>query len=485
MERFSELESKIVFDFFEKISQIPRESKKEKKISDYLKSFALERNLEVIQDKSLNIIIKKPASLGYESYPTVILQSHMDMVCEKSEESRHNFETDRIDWIIKDDCIYADKTTLGADNGIGLAYTLAILDSDKINHPAIEAVITSDEETGMTGAKNIDTSLLKGKIFINMDSEEEGQFFLSCSGGNTSSINLDLDLEIIEGLEIDIKVENLVGGHSGMEINKERINANKLVGRILNRLFYADIKFNIISVIGGSKPNVITPHAKLKLIIDNDDFRKVSEEIKYLNQSIKEEYLVSDKNAYINLEEKIINNTKAITYKDSLKVMQLLELLPYGPLHYSLHFDNLVQTSANLGVVKVENGHLNIILSIRSSIESQQQEVIEMCHLIASMVNAKLVNNDFYPGWAYDDNSRIKDLFLESYQDLFKETGKLVAIHAGLECGLFKQNMKDVDFISFGPNMWDVHSANEHVSISSIEKNYKLLVHVLENIKKY
>ncbi len=485
MENFKELASYDVFKFFKEISQIPRESKKETQISNYLKQFGLDRNLEVIQDESLNVIIKKPATTGYENYPTIILQSHMDMVCEKSENSTHNFDTDPIEWDIKGDLIYANQTTLGADNGIGVAYTLAILDSNELKHPAIEAVFTSDEETGMTGAKTIDTNLLKGKIFINIDSEEEGQFFLSCSGGNTSHIKLDCNLVEIEGLALDINVENLVGGHSGMEINKERINANKMIGRILNRLFVKGINFNVISANGGSKSNVITPYAQLKLIVDNNDFDKVTSEIEYLNSALKAEYSISDKDANINLIKKDKVKINVLSNEDSLKVMQLLVLLPYGPLHFSLHFDNLVQTSANLGVVETNDNQLNIVLSIRSSIESQQQEVIEQCQLIASMVGAEFTSDDFYPGWAYDDNSRIKDLFLENYEKLFNKKGELVAIHAGLECGLFKVSMKDVDFISFGPNMWEVHSAQEHVSISSIDRNYKLLISVLEGIEKY
>lgn len=485
MEQFKNLTSAKVFDFFKEISQIPRESKHEEQISNYLKEFALKRKLEVIQDEYLNVIIKKPASAGYENYPTVILQSHMDMVCEKSESSSHNFDKDPIEWKIKDDLIYANQTTLGADNGIGVAYTLAILDSNELKHPAIEALFTSDEETGMTGAKTIDTSLLKGKIFINIDSEEEGQFFLSCSGGNTSYIKLDFNLVEVEGLVLDINIENLVGGHSGMEINKERINANKMIGRILNRLFVKGINFNVISANGGSKSNVITSFAQLKLIIDRNDFDKVNSEIDDLNNALKVEYSISDQDANLNLIKKDIVKTSALSSEDSLKVMQLLALLPYGPLHYSLHFENLVQTSANLGVVEINDNQLNIVLSIRSSIESQQQAVIEQCQLIASMVNAEFTSDEFYPGWVYDDNSRIKDLFLESYEKLFDKKGELVAVHAGLECGLFKVSMKDVDFISFGPNMWEVHSAQEHVSISSIDRNYKLLVSVLEDIEKY
>lgn len=485
MENFKNLKSAQVFKFFKEISLIPRESKKETLISNYLKQFAIDRNLEVIQDENLNIIIKKPATVGYEDYPTVILQSHMDMVCEKSEESNHNFDTDPIEWVIKDDLIYANQTTLGADNGIGVAYSLAMLDSEDLAHPALEAVITSDEETGMTGAKTIDTSLLNGKVFINIDSEEEGQFFLSCSGGNTSSIKLDFNPIEVSGLEIEINVENLVGGHSGMEINKERINANKLMGRILNRLTIKNVNYHIISANGGSKSNVITPFAQLKLVIALEDFALVEEEMADLNQAIAAEFSVSDKNANIKLVKNSEVTTTALSTEESLKVMQLLVLIPYGPLNYSLHFENLVQTSANLGVVDVNTNQLNIVISIRSSIESQQQEVIEKINTIANMVNAEFSSDEFYPGWAYDDNSRIKDIFLSSYEKLFSQKGELVAIHAGLECGLFKQTMKDVDFISFGPNMWEVHSAQEHVSISSIDRNYQLLVDVLAEMKNY
>lgn len=485
MERFKELESYDVFNFFSEISQIPRESKKETLISNYLKEFAEKRDLEVIQDESLNIIIKKPATPGYENYPTVILQSHMDMVCEKKEGSNHDFDKDPIEWVIKDDLIYAKDTTLGADNGIGVAYSLAILDSKDLKHPAIEAVITSDEETGMTGAKSIDTNLLKGKIFINIDSEDEGQFFLSCAGGNTMNIKLPVVKEEVSGLAIQINVEDLVGGHSGMEINKERINANKLNGRILNRLFDKKIKFNIFDVNGGTKSNVITPSARLGLVIDKNDYNLVAEEIAYLNNSIKAEYHSSDPNAQISLVKQEESAKPALNSEDSLKVMKLLVLLPYGPIHYSMQFDDLVQTSGNIGSVNLNDSELDIVLSLRGSIESQKQEEIEKCNLIASLVDAEITSSDFYPGWAYDENSRIKDLFVDNYQKLFDEKGEIVAIHAGLECGLFKEKMENVDFISFGPNMWEVHSAQEHVSISSIDRNYKLLIAVLEDIEKY
>ena len=484
MERFGYLESKEVFKYFSEISQIPRESKHEEKISAYLKEFAKERNLEVIQDEANNIIIKKEGTGLLKEAPIVILQAHMDMVCEKSLTSKHNFATDPIEWLVKDDYLYANETTLGADNGIGVAYALALLAS-QAELPPLEVVLTSDEETGMTGAKNLDLSQLKGKIFINLDTEEEGLFYLSCAGGNYTKLSLPIKYNEVEGLLVEINVCGLLGGHSGQEINKERANASKVLGRYLNCLAQEFINFNLVEIIGGTKTNVITREAKAKLVIANKDYEKIVTILNELNENLKVEYTPQDSDVHLEIEKHKEDSYQAMPLNDSLRVVYALVLLPYGAFYHSQYLDDLVQTSANLGIVQTSTDSVLLGLSLRSSMDSQKQALIEQCDVVAKVVGATIENSNFYPAWAYNQESRIKDLFSKEYQKLFKSDAKSMAIHAGLECGLFKEKLPDVDFISIGPDIQGAHTIEERVSISSTERTWQLLNAVLKAIKEY
>ncbi|MEG0284190.1 MAG: aminoacyl-histidine dipeptidase [Erysipelotrichales bacterium] len=486
MEQFKNLESSKVFDFFHEMSQIPRESKKEEKISNYLKKFAEDRNLWVEQDGENNIIIKKEATASMKSAPTVILQAHMDMVCEKGKDSTHNFDEDPIEWVIKDDYIYANDTTLGADNGIGACFALALLDSSDIEHPALEVVVTTDEETGMTGANFLDTSILDGKIFINIDSEEEGLFFLSCAGGNDTRISIPVNFEMVQGELIEVDVTGLLGGHSGMEIIKERANASKVIGRYLNVLTDNDIDFNLVEVHGGSKMNAITRDAHAKIVVNDGNLAKMEELAEQLRHDLKAEYTPQDPDATINITKKDVGEFNAMSLESSLRVVAGLVLVPFGPQSFSQVMDNLVQTSSNIGVVETTDSSVEFLSGLRSSVTSQKQELVEVHNVIARLIGADIKHGSFYPAWPLDPNSRIKEVFLDTYKDLFNEDATVEAIHAGLECGIFKEKMgEDVDFISFGPNMYDVHTAEEHVSISSIDKNWKFFKKMLANLNNY
>lgn len=486
MDELKKLDSNRVFHFFHEISQVPRESKKEQAISDWLKNFAVERGLEVIQDDVLNVIVKKPATPGMEKAPTVILQGHMDMVCEKTKDSNHNFDTDPIEWVIKGDMIYANNTTLGADNGIGVSYGLALLDSTDIPHPALEVLFTVDEETGMTGAHGLHAEDLDGKVFINIDSEEEGQFFLSCAGGNETRISIPVTFSKAEGTLVNIDIDGLLGGHSGMEIIKDRANASKLMGRFLNMLTENNVDFRLVAVNGGSKMNAITRDSNAKIVIKDTDYTIVEEQVKVLNAALKAEFTPQDSDAKVVATKNETGSFDAMSKEETLNVINGLVLVPNGPTTYSKYIENLVQTSSNLGIVETTDKSVDLVSGLRSSVMSQKAELVEKHNTVGRTIGATVTNSSFYPAWPFNAESRIKDIFVETYKKLFDEEGAIVAIHAGLECGLFKEKMsEDVDFISFGPNMYDVHTAEEHVSISSIDKNWKFIKAVLAEMNNY
>lgn len=486
MEQFKDMESSKVFEMFHELSQVPRESKHEEKVSNWLKEWATKRNLEVIQDDVLNIIIKKSGTGAAKNAPTTVLQAHMDMVCEKGKDSNHDFSKDAIEWVIKDDYIYANNTTLGADDGIGVAYALAVLDDDSIEHPPLEVLITVDEETGMTGANNLDPKALSGKIFINIDSEEEGAFYMSCAGGNNTEISIPVKFEKVAGTLVELEATGLLGGHSGLEIIKDRANASKLMGRMLNMIVEASIEFNLVEINGGTKFNAITRDNLAKIVVDEADIAKIEDLIKTINIALKDEYTPQDPDAHIELRKQDKGTFDAMIKEDTLRVVNGLVLVPNGPTHYSKYIDGLVQTSTNMGIVKTEASKVTFVGCLRSSIISQKQALVEQHNVIGKVINAEVTHSSFYPAWPYKTDSKIKDIFLNDWKKLFNNDAQVVAIHAGLECGIFRERLgSDIDFISFGPDIEGAHTAEEHVSIPSIDRNWKLLKAVLSSIKEY
>lgn len=472
------IESKEIFKWFEEISKIPRESGNEKEISDFLVQFAKERNFEVHRDSVNNVIIKKCGTAGYENKNAVIIQGHMDMVCEKTKDSKHDFRKDAIELIIEGDILRANGTTLGADDGIAIAMGLALLDSKNIPHPPIEFLATTSEETGMDGALAITGEHLNGKTLINIDSEEEGIFLVSCAGGLNTLTEFEIKRENIkkdfESLKIEIS--GLKGGHSGIEIHKQRANAIKIMGRLLYAV-KRDIFLAFIE--GGAKHNAIAKNSEA--IITTRDAEKIKNILEELSKKIKNEYKTEDAQMQIKIE-KIENIKECITKEISDNIIDFMNLAPNGVLYMSREISGLVQTSANNGVLKEENGKLIFTISIRSSLESSTEEIASIVEIASKRTNAKFEKVNWYPAWEFDKNSKIKDIALSVYKKITIKNAKIEAIHAGLECGILKRVLPEVDMISIGPNLYDVHTPTEHLSISSVDRTWKFLKELIINL---
>lgn len=478
------LEPYDVFKYFEDITQIPRGSGNEKGISDYLVNFAKEHNLEVIQDEALNVIIKKPGTPGYENAPTVILQGHMDMVNEKNHNVVHDFQKDPLKLKIEGDMIYASGTTLGSDNGIAVAYALAILASKDIAHPPIEVLLTTDEETGMSGARALNPNHLYGRILINMDDEEEGQLLVSCAGGLRTDIVLPLNFEAVKGEKSAycIKVSGLRGGHSGGEIHKGRGNANKIMGRILYDI-KSSIDFNLCSLNGGAKDNAIPREADAVLVLDKNDLDKLKAEVNKWNVILRNEYKVSDKDVIVALEAADSNFDKSFSKEETKKAIELLCIIPNGIQTMSMEIKDLVESSSNLGVVVTGKDKVEFRSAVRSSVKTLKENIVVKSKIAAESLGAQIFTRADYPAWEYDADSKIRGVFERVYKELYGKNIQVTAIHAGVECGLFKDKFLDIDMISFGPNLYDVHTPNEHMSISSVRRTFEYLLEVLKEIK--
>ena len=472
-----------VLKYFAEITDIPRCSKEEEKISNYLVAWAKERNLEVIQDKENNVIIKKPASKGYENEPIVILQGHMDMVCEKIFESKHDFSKDPIDFIVDRDLIIAKETTLGADNGVAVAMMLALLDEENLENPRLECLFTTNEESGMTGARNLDSSPLTAKRLINLDSEEEGVATVACAGGQRSLLIYKIDREEFKDTRdfYELSISGLKGGHSGTSIDKGYANAIVRLARALYRL---NEKFDIklISINGGVKENAIPRRASAKLAIKPEDLNEVRLLIIRLNAEYVKELGKIDPDVRLNFED---SDEEKYHYKDELKekVISVLNVIPNGVLTFSKDIPGLVESSSNLGVIREEDDKLTIISTLRSSRGSLKEFLSDKNKILAEAFGAEYKIASSYPEWQYEDHSEVRELVASSYMKLFNQNIEYYAIHGGLECGIFKETIGNIDMVSIGPTMTGIHAPGESLSISSAKRVYELLIEVLKNTK--
>lgn len=473
-----------VFYYFEEISRIPRGSGNEKGISDYLVKFAKEKQLPVIQDSHNNVIISKKGTKGYEGSPIVVIQGHLDMVCEKNNSKQHDFEVDPIELIVEGDVIRANGTTLGADNGIAIAYAMALLDSTDIPHPPIEVLLTSDEETGMSGAASLRPEDVKGRMLINIDNEEEGQLLVSCAGGLRTKIALKVDWVAApsEVTTCSIKVAGLKGGHSGMDIIKQRGNSNKILGRVLVDIM-GKVSFDLAAINGGAKDNAIPREASAEIAIKDEAIPALRKEVDSWNKILKNEYRKSDPELQIQLETCGCITGKVFSTDCKEKAIKLLYLIPNGIQTMSMDIDGLVQSSTNLGIVKTSGDAVTYESAVRSSIRSLKRDIVKQTETIAEALGASIAIHSEYPEWQYDPNSKIRDIFQKVHREMYKKDAEIVAIHAGVECGLFKEKFPDIDMISFGPNLFDVHTPDEHMSISSVERTWEYLLNVLKEIK--
>lgn len=473
-----DLEPKILWNNFENLNAVPRPSKKEEKIIKYVKEFGEKLNLETYVDKIGNVIIKKPATLGMENKKTVILQSHIDMVHQKNADTDFDFNSQGIISYIDNDWVKAKGTTLGADNGIGASAMLSILESKDIEHPNIEALFTIDEETGMTGAFNLEKGILEGKILLNLDTEDDDEFSIGCAGGiDTNTIYKYNPKDVSKTSKaFKITVKGLKGGHSGMDIHLERGNANK----IMNRLIYNSKKYGLEvgEIDGGSLRNAIPRESFAIITLENEDFLINFKEVA---NNIKNELSISEPNLSILIEESDFpKNTMSVD--DVEKMTNSIQSLHNGVYKMSLSIPGLVETSSSLARVIVKNGEFKTQSLQRSSVESSKIDVAYTVGAALKNMGANVEHTGSYPGWNPNPNSEILDIMVNKYTDMFKEKPNVAACHAGLECGILGERYPGVDMISFGPTIKNPHSPDEKVNINSVNKFWNFLLETLKII---
>ncbi len=473
-----------VLDFFYAINQIPRPSNHEKAISDFLVNFAKERNLEVYQDEFYNVIINKPATPGYENRPSVILQGHMDMVPEKTKESTHNFETDPIEMTIEDGWIRAKDTTLGADNGIAVAMTLAVLDSNDIEHGPLQALFTATEETGMDGAANLDPSKLHGQYLLNLDTEEEEEFIVGCAGG----MRLDLKLPLLKDhvsnelkAALQIHVHGLKGGHSGIEIHQQRANANQLLARILFQ-FSKEIPFEMAFYDGGTKHNAITNEATTIIAIREDHVNAIKTILQDWQQEFRHEFSPQDPDILVEATEVPVPE---LVYAPATMeaLVNFFFLAPHGVVGMSQNLPGLVETSLNLAIAKEADRTMEILISIRSSNVSSLSYLKERIIQLSKVLGITAAPKGSYPAWEYRPGGTLEQEAATVYERVFGRKPEVKAVHAGLECGLLGEKLPNTQMLSFGPTIKGAHTPREKANVESIRKIYEYLLLLLKELK--
>ena len=481
-EALLKLEPAKVWFYFKEILNIPRPSKKEGKIIEYLMRFGKEHGLETLQDEVNNVLIRKPATPGMENRKPVVLQSHIDMVCEKNSDKVHDFENDPIEAYIEDGWVTADGTTLGGDDGIGIATELALLASDNIEHGPIECLFTVDEETGLTGAFGLKPGFLKSEILLNLDSEDEGQLYIGCAGGQDTLAWLPYQKRAVpeDHEALEIKVSGLKGGHSGDDINKGRANANQLLNRFLWTIKdKLNMKLSVFD--GGNLRNAIAREAYAVVVVPKGKAQQVISEAKGFEEMVRNEYHATEANlsfsvAATDLPETVIGNDNFTT------LVNTLYACPHGVIAMSQDIPNFVETSTNLASVKFEEENILITTSQRSSVESEKDDVTNKVVSVFNLAGARSETSEGYPGWTPNPDSEIMDLTKSIYKKLFDVEPKVLAIHAGLECGLIGDKYPGMDMISFGPTLRGVHSPDEKLEIASVQKFWTLTLEVLKNI---
>lgn len=473
-----ELEPKLVWNHFENLNAVPRPSKKEERIIAYMKKFGESLGLNTTVDSCGNVVIKKPATPGMENRKTVVLQSHLDMVHQKNSDTDFDFDTQGIISFVDGEWVKAKGTTLGADNGMGVAAIMTILESNTIPHPALEALFTIDEETGMTGAFNLDKTILKGEILLNLDTEDDDEFSVGCAGGINTNTTYTCHLEdiTVQAKAYKIAITGLKGGHSGMDIHLERGNANK----IMNRLLFEGLSYGlqIAEIDGGSLRNAIPRESFAFIVVTNERYLDIFNQKK---NEIKKELAVSDGGLNISIEPTELP-TKVISVQDTLKITQCLQAVHNGVYKMSSSFQGLVETSSSLARVIIKDGVFKTQSLQRSSVESSKLDVAHTVGSVFSLMGCAVEYSGSYPGWSPNKDSDILKTMVLQYQKLFKQEPKVKACHAGLECGILGERYPGWDMISFGPTIRNPHSPDEKVHIASVQKFWTLLVETLSHI---
>ena len=472
------LQPEAVFKYFEEMCAIPHGSGNTKAISDYLVDFAKAHGLRYIQDEANNVILFGDATPGYEDHAPVILQGHMDMVCEKDEDCPINMDTDGLDVTHDGKYVFARGTTLGGDNGIAVAYALAILADPTVPHPALEVIVTVDEEIGMLGADVIDLTMLKGRTLLNLDSEEEGIFTVACAGGATATITLPTARCPVYGPCIRLSVEGLQGGHSGVEIQKNRANAIKVMGELLRRV-EKEMPLCITSLQGGAKDNAIPRSCQVTAVMLGMHPERINEIAEKLQAEIRSTY--DEPEAVISGENVEALGGNALSQELTGKVIALMNRIPTGVAKMSADIEGLVQTSQNIGILRLEEG-LKVTVSVRSSVNGEKLQALQALRDIAAEFEAEYEEMGDYPAWEYKEDSQLRRVMVQTYRDMFHGEPEIVAIHAGLECGLLSEKLPGLDCVSIGPEMHDIHTSRERLGIESTARTYAFVLEILKNL---
>ena len=473
-----------LWNYFHEITQIPRPSKKEEKILAYLLNFAKKHNLEVKQDKAGNVLITKEATKGKENVPTIILQSHVDMVCEKNTDVEHDFDNDPIETVIEGDWLKAKGTTLGADNGIGVAAQLAVLASKDIAHGKIEALFTIDEETGLTGAFALEQNFMTGKTLLNLDTEEEGEIYIGCAGGRGTKAFFKYKYKEIprNHFWFKVTVKGLKGGHSGSDIDHGLGNANKILTRFLHQFIDKDYKLMLSEIDGGNLHNAIAREAYAIAGVKSKHKETVRVKLNLLLADLQDELKHTDPNIDITLES-TDTPKEAIGAKKVRKLILALTACPHGVIEMSRDIPGVVETSTNLASIKMRKDNIiEVGTSQRSLTESSKHSIVNTVSAVFKLAKAKVVNNDGYPGWKPNPDSLVLKIAIDEYKSLYNKTPEVKVIHAGLECGLFLEKYPELDMISIGPTIRNAHSPDEKTEIASVPKWWDFFVQLLENM---
>lgn len=476
------LEPKNVFYFFEEICNIPHGSGNVEQISNYLVNFAKERNLEVYQDELKNVIMIKEATSGYENEEPVIIQGHMDMVAVKKPDYDIDMKTEGLRVAIDGDNVYAEGTSLGGDDGIAVAYALALLDAKEYAHPRLEVVITVDEEVGMDGARAIDLSMLKGHRMLNIDSEEEGIFLTSCAGGARLDCYLPVTREKLNGSLYEVTIGGLQGGHSGCEIDKERGNSNSLLGRLFTELGKT-ASFRLVSIAGGLADNAIPRETTAQVFVWEKE-TAFEEGVRLFEQTMKKELETKEPEFCVLLKKGEVSEYEVFSEESGKKAIQLLTALPNGVQAMSLDVKGLVETSLNLGIISTKEREMQIEISVRSSIESAKKALIQKVETVTELCGGRMVVSGEYPGWSYRKDSPLRDTIIRVYREMYGKEPEIQAIHAGLECGILAEKIADLDCVSLGPDMKNIHTTEETLSISSAKRVWEFCLEVLKQKSK-
>jgi aminoacyl-histidine dipeptidase len=472
---------KPICHYFEEISKIPHGSKNERRLSDWLVAFAKERGLRFVQDELLNVVIYKPASVGYEKHPGVIIQAHMDMVCEKVPGSDHDFEKDPLELYVEGDHLRARGTTLGADDGMGCAYMLAILDDSSLAHPFLECCFTTQEEVGLVGAQALKAEFFAARRLINLDGAGEYRTYMSMGGGAKVALRKPFDVEPSIAPTYTLGVSGLLGGHSAGMIDKERANANKLAARILYRFFLEGVDLRLKRLDGGTKPNVI-PSSAEAVFASEAPFERLDAIVAACSREFKEEFEFSDPGVTVRLSEPYADSGAAMTAKVSREAAELAYLLPYGQRARSTVIENLPIASCNLGVIATRDGAIEYEESVRSALESWIVEMEREVALFGSRYGASSEVSSYYPGWRYEEKSALRDEMKQVFEQMYGKPLLCLAGHGGNECGVFKRLYPDMDIVTSGAIYGSIHGTDEFLDLASFDRAYALLTTFLSRL---